>query len=336
MKTSIRWASGQRNLLEKLDIDIERCFHEAGISREQWSDSSVFIDEALLHRFYEKCLEAYDCDPFIGILMGEQLSLQYTGYLGLALVSAPTYGDAIQLTVDFPRITGLAFCYSNTILEDEYVLSLAPKKSDYSGLFEFFCNYNVAGIYKTGREMADSSSPINKVRFMHTDTKNQTRYEKHFDCDIGFGADRNEVFMPIERLTAIPPRSDPEIYTLMYERCKALNSRLSADEKFSDKIERILLTSESDAWSINDIASQLYVSTRTLKRRLEAEDTNFTELISRFRESLAKEYLLHSQLKVDSIALKLGYSSGSSFGQAFKQWVGMSPSEYKEQHEIGS
>lgn len=334
MKTSIRWATAQCNLLEKLGIDIERCFIEAGISRDQWANPSAFIDKELLHRFYASCLAEYG-DPFLGILMGEHFGLNYAGYLGLALISAPTHGEAIKLSLDFPNITGLEFRYSMKVLKDEFVLALIPDQNDRDELFEFFCNYNVAGLYKSGREIVDGPMPLRKVRFMHDDEKNRRAYERHFGCDIEFGATHNEAVFPIERLTAKLPRGDPEIFGVMYERCRSLSRRLADEEKFEHKVERVVLTTGSGGWCIDAVASQLHVSTRTLKRKLDSEGTNFTLLISRIRENLAKEYLSHTQWKVDAIASELGYSSGSNFGQAFKQWVGLTPSEYREQGGAG-
>jgi len=330
LKTSIRWAIGQRNLLEELGIDIERCFSEAGISRDQWTNSSTFIEKKLLRRFYASCLAAYG-DPYLGILMGEHFSLNYAGFLGLALISAPTHGDAIQLTLDFPSITGFEFRYAKKLLKDEFALTLMWDENDRGQLFEFLCNLNVAGLYKAGREIIDGPVELRKVRFMHDDVKNRRRYEQHFECDIEFGALHNEAVFPIAQLTVIPPRSDQEIFSVMHERCRSLTRRLADDEKFTAKVERAVLSSGSGSWSIDAVASQLYVSTRTLKRKLDLEGTNFTLLINQIREGLAKEYLSHTQWKVDVIASELGYSSGSNFGQAFKQWVGLTPSEYREQ-----
>ena len=330
MKTSIRWAIGQRRLLQELGIDIERCFREAGITRDQWADPGSYIDEELLHRFYESCLAAYG-NPFLGILMAEHFSLDYTGFLGLALISAPTHGDAIELALEFPNISGLEFPFSQKVSKDELGLLLTPDTNVRDGMFDFFCNYNIAGFYKAAREIADGPVSVSKVRFMHEDEKNRRRYERHFGCDIEFGAVQNELAFPIDYLTAVPPRSDPEIFSIMYERCRSLNKRITDEEKFEDKVERVVLATDSGGWCVEAVASQLHVSTRTLKRRLESEGTNFSLLVNRVRESLAKEYLTHTQWKVDVIASELGYSSGSNFGQAFKQWVGLTPSEYREQ-----
>lgn len=332
MKTSIRWAIGQRQLLEELGIDIERCFREAGITRDQWADSGSYIDVELLRSFYRSCLAAYG-NPFLGILMGEHFSLDYTGFLGLALISAPTQGHAVELALDFPKLTGLEFPFSQKVSKDELGLLLTPDTYGRDGLFDFFCNYNIAGFYKAAREIADGPVAVHKVRFMHKDEKNRTRYERHFGCDIEFGAAENELVFPIAHRSAVPPRSDPEIFSIMYERCRSLNKRITDGEKFEDKVERAVLATDSGGWCVDAVASQLNVSTRTLKRRLESEGTNFSLVVNRVRESLAKEYLTHTQWKVDVIASELGYSSGSNFGQAFKQWVGVTPSDYRAQRE---
>lgn len=330
MKTSIRWAICQRNLLESLNIDIEKCFHEAGIQPCEWNDPSSFIDVPVLHQFYESCLNAYG-DPFLGVLMGEHFSLNYAGFYGLGLLSAPTYSDAIQLTLDCPNVTGLKGYYAKKIIGNEYVLTIALNDTDRSKLFEFFCNLNLASIYKAGREIADGPLPLHKVRFMHNDVKNLYLYIQYFDCDIEFGAVHNEIIQPVTRLSDIPPRCDPEIFNTMREYCQSLNRQLANEEKFTNKVERVVLTGQSQGWSIDAVAAQLHVSTRTLKRKLELEGTNFTTLVNQIRQRLAKQHLLRTHWKVDVIALQLGYSSGSNFGHAFKQWFGLTPSKYRQQ-----
>lgn len=74
-----------------------------------------------------------------------------------------------------------------------------------------------------------------------------------------------------------------------------------------------------------DIASELGVDERTLRRRLTAEGTSYRALLDEVRATLAGE-LLGSGLTVEETARRLGYSETSAFTHAHTRWHGGPPS----------
>lgn len=82
--------------------------------------------------------------------------------------------------------------------------------------------------------------------------------------------------------------------------------------------------------SIDDVASKLGLSKRTLQRKLKQEDTTFQKQLNYTRELLAKHYLKNSDVTSDDIAYLLGYQDLNSFLRAFNIWTGMTVSEYKK------
>jgi AraC-like DNA-binding protein len=80
--------------------------------------------------------------------------------------------------------------------------------------------------------------------------------------------------------------------------------------------------------SAGDLARDVYMSERTLRRRLKGAGISYRELITEARLKLAKQYLQDKHLNVGQISLKLGYQSPASFTHAFKRWTGISPREY--------
>ncbi|WP_162932243.1 helix-turn-helix transcriptional regulator [Solimonas sp. K1W22B-7] len=91
-----------------------------------------------------------------------------------------------------------------------------------------------------------------------------------------------------------------------------------------------LLAESGDGYpTLARMASRMCMSPRTLKRRLRAHGVRFRQLLdgARFRESA--RLLEDSELTVEQIALRLGYSSPANFSRAFRRWAGHPPGAYR-------
>ncbi len=81
--------------------------------------------------------------------------------------------------------------------------------------------------------------------------------------------------------------------------------------------------------SINSVAKQLAISSRTLQRRLKERGTTFQQFLQDVKSSLAVMYLEDDSLTIIDISRLLGYSDQNSFSAAFKSWHGKAPSEFR-------
>ena len=70
------------------------------------------------------------------------------------------------------------------------------------------------------------------------------------------------------------------------------------------------------------------MSTRTLKRKLSEEGVSYTSLLDE-RRRLQGVALLRTELSVERIAERLGYSDAANFTRAFRRWTGKSPREFR-------
>jgi len=85
--------------------------------------------------------------------------------------------------------------------------------------------------------------------------------------------------------------------------------------------------------SLDDIAGQMGLSARTLRRQLAAEGARFQQLQDEIRHQRALELLSQDELSIDEIADSLGYSDPSNFGRAFRKWEGVAPSVWRARVE---
>lgn len=84
------------------------------------------------------------------------------------------------------------------------------------------------------------------------------------------------------------------------------------------------------------IARRLNMSRYTLYRRLRRENQSFASVLEEVRRQAAQVYLAGTRIPLSDIALRLGFSEQSAFSRAFRRWTGVSPLQYRLQHEVES
>ena len=78
----------------------------------------------------------------------------------------------------------------------------------------------------------------------------------------------------------------------------------------------------------DEVAEQLFMTRRTLTRRLGAEGTSYKALAEGARCELAKS-LLKGQSNIAQVAFLLDFSDQAAFSVAFKRWTGTTPAQFK-------
>jgi AraC-like DNA-binding protein len=81
--------------------------------------------------------------------------------------------------------------------------------------------------------------------------------------------------------------------------------------------------------SLETVAKHLGTSPRTLQRRLNRRGICFWALVEQSRFEIAGALLRDTDLQVQEIATRLGYSTPGGFSRAFARWAGCSPSDFR-------
>jgi AraC-like DNA-binding protein len=103
-------------------------------------------------------------------------------------------------------------------------------------------------------------------------------------------------------------------------------SQLEAGATMTGRVHSALLELlPAGSGTVQAVARELAVSTRTLQRQLRSEDTSFQSVLNDTRESLARHYLAQGHLSTPEIAFLVGYEEPSSFYRAFHGWTGQTP-----------
>jgi AraC-like DNA-binding protein len=135
---------------------------------------------------------------------------------------------------------------------------------------------------------------------------------------------------PSEALDWPLPQPNPRLAAALAEHADRLLTELLAAERTTRHVrEQIAIRLPSGSASIDDVADTLKMSTRTLRRRLVAEGTSFSDQVDLVRRELGIEYVERGDRSLTEIAFLLGFSNLSSFHRAFRRWTGRAPSDVR-------
>lgn len=107
-----------------------------------------------------------------------------------------------------------------------------------------------------------------------------------------------------------------------------------ADREFLTQISKIIFEQmDSAELSTESIASRICITSQQLRRRMQAITGMTTSAyINQLRLDFAKQLLAHdSQYSILEIALRCGFEEPNNFSRAFKQRVGVSPTQYRKE-----
>lgn len=123
------------------------------------------------------------------------------------------------------------------------------------------------------------------------------------------------------------PQCDPNTTRVFERQCRQLlEQRLSRVGVTGQVRSRIMHTSRFP--SMQEVADELHLDPRTLRRKLAEEGTSYRELIAQVRRIRAEQMLAGNE-SIETIASRLGYAETASFTHAFTRWTGVPPSQFR-------
>ena len=123
---------------------------------------------------------------------------------------------------------------------------------------------------------------------------------------------------------------DAAMWDFFEAKLKKKLSDLETEATVSQRVKSTLLEMlPSGRSEIEEAASRLAMSKRTLQRFLKRESSSYKSILNENRQALAEHYLSRSSISPPEISYLLGYRDSNSFLRAFKTWTGRTPGEYR-------
>ena len=268
-------------------------------------------------------------EPAIGLAAGQHLDLPSFYLLGFLLSSCQTGREALTILRRYYSLI------SDTRSPDLFVGHESIKVLYYVADGSAFgsharSEFIAASIHTAGKAFGGSYYQVQGVGFRFPAPSYRDRLEQFFGIPIQYNQPHNWISFSGKLLDKPLAQANPELFNDLRRQAELSTTRFSQLQAFSRKVMHILYQwPDSIPITKEAVADLLSTSSRTLTRRLQEENCQFSSLLRDVRLEKAKQALERGHTDVQQLAIELGFSDRRGFERAFKQWTGETPAAYR-------
>ncbi|MDI3337962.1 AraC family transcriptional regulator ligand-binding domain-containing protein [Defluviimonas aestuarii] len=251
------------------------------------------------------------------------------GALGLALKSAPTLGDSLARLERYFRLLTDTAVYWLDRDGNRASLGIEGCTPDHAAL-TLRNECALAAVVRNMHAFVRDGLTLDYVTFRHACPDDPMRYAAHFGCRVIFGAPRDAIAMPVRALdlpNRIGDKAISDFLTCHLDReLNASSGQPPMRVELSRRLSSALSTGVPHAAAL---ACEMGMSERTFFRRLAEEGTTYRDVVRDVQIRLARELLERGDCSIAEVAFLTGFAEQSTFGRAFKRWIGQAPAEFR-------
>lgn len=272
----------------------------------------------------------------------EQLNVGSHGSMGFATLSAPTLGDALNVLTEY-HATRTATLEARVEQDKQYchfiIDELTHDPRHGRQLLEMSIKVLLSLIEAiVGHDLRHHVS----VHFDYAKQKDGKDLEKILGVKCFYKQSQSEIMLPVSWINIVSPLYDEEVYRANLVKCRDQMAALFAIQKDPQSLVKHRIAQHFDNAIANNnstaklpdlerCANELNMSTRTLLRRLQSQDTSYKKILESVRKEYAAQLLQTTHLTIANIAYRLAYTDPSNFVRAFRQWYDCSPAAWRQQ-----
>jgi AraC-like DNA-binding protein len=317
-------------VLAEQGISPEQILKGSGVDVDEIYDASVLTS---VRQYAIVCKNAVSlsCDPATPFKVGSRLHLSAYGMYGYALMSCLSLRDYFRLGVKYHRLATPTLTIEWTEYPDRAVWSFpdAFVSSPSRELREFLVEQQFVQHVTHLQDVAGRSCPPMEARFSYSAPAHADIYSAFLGCPCFFDQAQCELIYDSAILNQKPQLAHKLTATLLQETCDRLIGQAKTSVGASGEVYQILMSTPGVFPGMEAVANTLNMTSRTLRRRLEAEGTSFHAIVDDVRCSLALEYLRTTKMSTDDVAMLLGFSDAANFRRALKRWTAKGPGELR-------
>jgi AraC-like DNA-binding protein len=313
------------------DVDTNELCKKAGIRlSELKKQDNGMLPEQQLHDLWLNAGKLTG-DSLFGLHMGESMRPAALGIVGSIIQSSATVGEALTHAAALTHLV-TTDCRMEIVRDkNAFSVLLRPvadnEKVNSFALRQLTDMLMVMVVHELDGLLLEKIIP--QAIFISHTPGDIDEYKRILRCTPVKRANRYELKFPDRYWDTSILTANYELQGLLLQKASKLPKPKAGTQTLHIRIYNYLLAnSYLGVVSLNDIAANFNMSSRSLQRRLKDEQTSFQDIADEVRQALAKYYISSGNYALKDISWMLGYNELSAFTRAFKRWTGKSPQAY--------
>jgi AraC-like DNA-binding protein len=299
-----------------------------GIKPAELEEPSITISFDQEFRLIRNLLYHCQVPAGVGMEIGCRYRFTTLAPVGFALVSSPNYRSAFDIILRYAdlntSLVQVVLDAKDKDLRIGFLDELLP-----TDLQQFAVERSMGVAVAIAREVLERNIVPRAIEFNFPRPPGAHIYRTLTGVAPLFDRPKNLLILKDADVEVSLAHRNSLALRLAEEQCRQYLATWRSRSGLAGRVREIIARQPRNMPDMSDVASALYISVRTLRRRLQEEGTSYLALSDEVREALAEQLLAMPLLPIEQIAERLGYSESASFIHAFKRWKGLSPSAYR-------
>ncbi len=262
-------------------------------------------------------------DPAFGLHWPERAEMLQFDQLTILAATAPTLRTALDCSRRFQSLLASRVEYRFVEHAESCVMDYDALATSEQGLrtrteFLMGATKRLLAYFGAGRAISRVSLPYARPSY-------DAEYERIFDAVVEFDRPHARLEFSCACLDRVQPHRDLEMHDTLRHRIESQQRRVLSQLTFAEQTEAVVRAALPHALSMKEAARELEVSERSLRRRLAADNTTYSEVLDRVRRETVETLLSSGRRGTKEVAGALGYTNVSAFYRAFRRWTGDTP-----------
>jgi AraC-like DNA-binding protein len=316
----MRYARHFSRFMESQGISPAAFLEGTLITKDRLQDSDGFLSMTEILSALNKAQKLLD-DELAPFKFGQSLDIIKHGLLGHSLLCQHDIKELLHTNIAYLRVclpmmeiqfhqNGAHFSIQ---LEDSW---------DLGDLRTFIVKMYLGSIYALTSLVCRNFS----FTFDFSTTLSVQEWQKVLrNSPVQFGAEKNLVSMRISAPSQSREQDDDSIANHLAIATSKQTLELESTINVLVKVRQQITNNPGRDSTLEKVAQQLGMCARSVRRHLKMAGFSFQDIRNEVRETFATRYLIDTNLPVEKIADRLGYSDQASFTKAYRGWTGKTP-----------
>jgi len=324
-----------RNLLttvETMGADAEALLGAIGMQLADLDDPHARVRDDQKLAVWERAAATL-ADPHLGLRVGEAAPIGRWGLIEQLILQSETLGEALETSIRFAALMadGKQIHLDRLGGRVTYAIDLqsAPPRPVPAG-WRHQVESDLVYTVRLVRLFVSPAFTPESVWIAHAEPAgvDRTEYTRRLGPDVQFEQATHAVHFDADWLDAPIQSAVPTLRAPLEVAAARALARLDAERTVAERVEAYIRLDPATV-TLNDVAREMGMSTRTLQRRLRDEDTAFQTILDAVRRDYADALLREPAIELSEISYRLGFSEPSALYRAVKRWFGTTATEYR-------